>query len=332
MINVTAIRKLDRNELVKQLGASGEDQQELFQTACSIRNNGRFGRKVELRSVIEISNRCRQGCRYCTMGGEDKVVYFSLSREEILASLRGLASIGRRSFLVQSGENVDESFLDGVTSACHDFTTEFPDAKIILCMGNLPLEQYVRLRQAGATRYILKFETSRPDHYHYCKPKDEFSNRETCLQNLFNAGFQVGSGNIVGLPGQTADDLVDDLIFGMKYPFSMISSTRFISNERSEFRDYPCGDINLTLNFIALLRILHPDCLIPSTSSLALGNMDGQLRGLLAGCNTVTIHDGTAKNLKKEYPIYSDNRFTPSENYCRDLIKKAGMTPEVYLI
>ena len=332
MLRLENIEQLDKEYLKQCLLFKDNEQEELFETARSVRDNGRFGKQVELRSVIEISNRCRQQCRYCTMGSENKVHYFSMSSEEIYAALTRLANIGRRTFLLQSGENNDSDYIDNVKNGCAKFLLECPDAKIILCLGNLSYEQYVILRETGAQRYILKFETSRPEHYHFCKPKDELCNRIHCIENLFRAGFQVGSGNITGLPEQTLDDLINDIILTTKYPFSMVSSTKFCSNERSEFHNYPNGDINTTLNMLAILRILHPDCLIPSTSSLTLGKKNGQLLGLQAGCNTVTIHDGTADNLKKEYPIYSDQRFTPSEKFCRELVKQAGMTPASYLI
>ena len=112
----------------------------------------------------------------------------------------------------------------------------------------------------------------------------------------------------------------------------MASATKFIPNNFSEFKDAPAGNINLTLNFLAILRIIKPDCLIPSTSSLEQGSTNGQTIGLLAGCNTVTIHDGTPKEFEKNYSIYSDDRFMPGEKYCRDIISNVGMNAVPYLI
>ncbi len=329
---VQDIRSLDAEVLKHYILCKGDEQSALFSMAREVRDTSSFGKRVELRSVIEISNRCRQACRYCTMGKDDAVKPFALNSDQILENLERLATLGRRTFLVQSGENADSGFLGDVERTCSIFTKKYPDACLILNLGNLELDDYIRLRKSGAKRYLLKFETGRADHYHYCKPKDELESRLACLDNLFTAGFQVGTGNIVGLPKQTLDDLVNDLRLTMRWPLSMVSATKFIPNERSEFKDAKPGDIDMTLNCLALLRILHPDCLIPSTSSLAIGTTSGQLMGLMAGCNTVTIHDGTDESFKGDYPIYSDNRFTPGEQYCRDLIKNADMIPEAYLI
>ena len=105
----------------------------------------------------------------------------------------------------------------------------------------------------------------------------------------------------------------------------MVSATRFISNKLSLFKDYPDGDINQTLNFLAILRILKPNCLIPSTTSLSINKDEGQLKGLMAGCNTITIHDGTPKDFEKNYSIYSESRIFPQEEYCINIINKANM-------
>ena len=330
-IDINAIKNIDKNEIKRCLQFKNEQQKELFAIARQIREKSKFQNNVELRSVIEISNICAQKCKYCSMGKNGKEL-FTLSKEEILNKIKMLAKLGRRTFLLQSGEISKQSFIDDIAYVCKQATTLYPDIKLILCMGNLSKEQYKQLKEAGATRYILKFEASRADLHHDCRPSDTIENRLNCINDLIELGFQVGSGNIVGLPNQTLDDLVKDLELINKLKLSMASATKFIPNNFSEYKDSPAGDIDLTLNFLALLRIIKPDCLIPSTSSLEQGSINGQTMGLLAGCNTVTIHDGTPKEFEKNYSIYSDDRFMPGEKYCRDIISNVDMNAVPYLI
>ena len=330
-IDINAIKNIDANEIKKCLQMKGERQKDLFSLAREVRKNSTFGNNVELRSVIEISNICAQKCKYCSMGKNGKEL-FTLSKDEILNKIKMLASLGRRTFLLQSGEISKRSFVDEIAAVCNKATELYPDIKLILCMGNLSKDQYKQLKDAGATRYILKFEASRPDLHHYCRPSDTIENRLKCINDLIELGFQVGSGNIVGLPNQMLDDLVSDLELIKNLNLSMVSATKFIPNNFSEFKDFPAGDIDLTLNFLALLRILKPNCLIPSTSSLEQGSTNGQTMGLLAGCNTVTIHDGTPKEFEKNYSIYSDDRFMPAEEYCRNIITNVDMKAVPYLI
>lgn len=330
-IDINKIRNLDKNEIKRCLKLQTEEQEELFSVAREIRNQSKFANNVELRSVIEISNICVQKCKYCSMGKNGKKL-FTLPKEEILSKIKMLASVGRRTFLLQSGERSNQNFIDDIAFVCKKAMEFCPDIKLILCMGNLSKEQYKQLKEAGATRYILKFETSNANLHHYCRPSDTIENRLKCINDLISLGYQTGSGNIVGLPNQTLDDLVSDLELINKLKLSMVSATKFIPNNFSEFKDTPAGNINLTLNFLALLRIIKPDCLIPSTSSLEQGSTNGQVMGLLSGCNTVTIHDGTPKEFEKNYSIYSDNRFMPEEQYCRDIIANVGMNAVPSLI
>ncbi len=109
------------------------------------------------------------------------------------------------------------------------------------------------------------------------------------------------------------------------FKLTMISTSVFIPGEDSNYRDKPKGDLDITLNYTALMRILYPQMLIPSTSSLEKAKEGGQYLGLMAGANTVTIHDGTPLELKRYYPIYSVNRFIPNENYIKDIVMKAHL-------
>lgn len=325
------IKSLNKEKIKEFLMLRGNNQEKLILTAKELRNKGKFQNKAELRSVIELSNICSQSCRYCSMGTNGKDIYV-LSKDEILNKMKKLASLGRRTFLLQSGESHSKHFIDDISFCCEEILKLHSDIKIILCMGNLSKNEYKQLKNAGASRYILKFETSNATHHKFCRPSDSIENRLTCIENLIEIGFQTGSGNIVGLPGQTLDNLYEDLVLMDRLDLAMVSATKFISNEYSEFKNYPDGDIDLTLNFLAILRILKPDCLIPSTSSLETNSSNGQLRGLLAGCNTVTIHDGTPKEFEKKYSIYSEKRYTPEEEFCINIIKQAGMEPAQYLI
>jgi biotin synthase len=87
----------------------------------------------------------------------------------------------------------------------------------------------------------------------------------------------------------------------------------------------PTGDVETTLNFMALLRIKNPAALIPTTSSLEKLKADGQYLGLMAGANTVTIHDGTPQELQHLFPIYDQKRFRPNDHHLCEIVERAGL-------
>ena len=321
------IDDLDRQAITEILHWRGGKQERLFREARNAREK-HFDNAVELRSVIEVSNICRQQCLYCTMGKQAEVNPFTLTKEKILHTIDFLyESKGRRTILLQAGENPDQKFINHVSSVCFSIRERYPDVEVALCLGNLHDEQYEQLFVAGACRYILKFETSSPRLYSWYKnERDTLKNRLSRLQVLQEIGFQIGTGSIIGLPRQTLDDVVNDILLTQQFELSMVSATVFIPNERSAFAGQRQGDLELTLNAIALLRLLNPRCLMPATSSLERAEKGGQLRGLLAGCNTLTIHDGTPPERRADFPIYSDSRFRPQTEFCRNLAASANMT------
>ena len=187
------------------------------------------------------------------------------------------------------------------------------------------IKAYCKANDLLLIDYILKFETSNSELFGFCKPNDSLENRLECIHTLSRIGYRVGSGNIVGLPGQTLDDLVSDLKLVHELPLSMNSATIFIPAENSDFAHELAGDPIHTLNMMALMRIMNPDRLMPTTSSLEKMIPDGQYLGLLAGANTITIHDGTPEELQQYFPIYSSKRIRPQLEHFRAILEKAQL-------
>lgn len=309
----------------KALAFRGEDQEGLFRLARETRREFFPHNEVEVRSVIEISNICKQKCRFCGMNVYSKRERYVIRDRDLLEISEDIYSRGRRVLLLQSGENSSREYIDFICTCLEALKRKFSDLAIILCLGELSFAQYRQLKEAGADRYILKFETSNPVLYEKIKPGDSLQARIECIRMLIELGFGVGSGNIIGLPGQTMQDIVNDLLFLSGFDLVMTSTTVFIPGEDSDYRDEPMGDADTALNFMALMRILYPKMLIPSTSSLEKARKGGQYLGLEAGANAVTVHDGTPAEMKRLFPIYSVNRFTPNEKYMRDIVSRARL-------
>lgn len=324
---VAALRQEDYSEqvLYDALQLKDDEQMEMFQLAQKRRLEHFPDNRAQARSVIEISNVCRQKCRYCAIGGKDQTKNYTLSTEQIVMLVDYLYEKGRRVVLLQSGENLNEDFINGTIKAVDQVKAKHSDLRVILCMGDLSHEQYQALYDAGASDYILKFETSNAKLFAYCKPNDTFEHRLSCINDLCEIGYRVGSGNIVGLPAQTLEDLVSDLQLVHKLPLGMNSATIFIPAENSAFAHEPAGDPIHTLNMMALMRIMNPHRLMPTTSSLEKMIPNGQYLGLLAGANTVTIHDGTPEELQQYFPIYSSKRIRPQKDHFRDILGRANM-------
>jgi biotin synthase len=317
----------DDSDLSSALGFRGSEQEVLFTIARQIRDQSFPERSAELRSVIEISNICKQRCNFCNIGAPDTAKYV-IQPHDLLELVDCLYhERGRRVFLLQSGENNSRGFVNLVVASCRRIAQALPDVTLVLCIGNLTREQFRTIRDTGVARYILKIEASNPRLYHLSKPHDNWDDRKRCLDDLLDLDFKVGSGIIVGLPMQQHDDLVADLTFMHRLPLSMVSATVFVPGAGTVYERESPGDVHTTLNFMALLRIMNPAALMPTTSSLEKLLPDGQLRGLMAGANSLTVHDGTPERLQALFPIYDNKRFRPQDDRLLAIAAKAGLRP-----
>ncbi len=314
-----------KENIINALRFHGRKQEELFNHACKVRDEV-FNKKVEIRSVVEYSNICRQACCYCGMNKKSDVERFILKRDDVLKQVADLYGKGRRVIMFQTGEYSSDNYFNSIYLLLKEIKRKYQELSITCCFGNMPGYQYKKLRDIGIDRYLLKFETSDSELYKKIKPTDTLRNRLDHLEIIKKLGFHVGSGNMTGLPGQTLDSLAEDIMLLKKLDVQMGSTSVFIPNDMSKFADRPSGDLNLALNFMAVLRIVYPAILIPSTSSLNLLNKDGLLSGLMAGANTITMHDGTPLNEEEKFVIYKSNRYRPRNTLIK-AVEKTGLKP-----
>lgn len=327
MFEVLAKENFNKGIFHKALLLKGQEQKQLFELARKKRRDYFLQEKVEVRSVIEISNNCQRKCNFCNIN-----FYFRNQKKYLISFSELIKIVGyiyhrknRRVVMLQSGENRSQKYIDFVCRCTNTMKRRYKDLIIVLCLGSLKQNQYRQLRASGADRYILKFETSNPALYKQIKPDDCLEKRVECINKLAELGFEVGTGNIIGLPNQSIKDIVNDLCFIKNFKLKMVSTSVFIPGENSNYRGKPIGDINLTLNYMALMRIIYPQMLIPSTSSLEKAKTGAQYLGLMSGANAVTIHDGTPPELKKHFPIYSINRFIPRESHIKKIVARAHL-------
>jgi len=312
---------ISRPNLERILRADGVLQQRLFRAARETRHT-HGGDRVLLRGVIEISNYCQRSCDYCAMRPENKVLSrYRLPAETIVETasrIKNQAEIG--TVFLQSGQDPhSDPILERVIPKIKSRTNQ----NILLNIGEKPKELYRKLKQLGADSVILKFETS--DHALYeAIAHSSLEKRLECLRSIKELGYQIGTGNIIGLPGQTIDTMVDDILLAREIAPDFVSSSPFIPNQNTPLQDMPFGDLNLTLNTIAILRVLLPDALIPSVSALEKIHEGGQVMGLNAGANVLTINF-TPEESRKKYAIYSKQRFVVRLDHAMRTIEQAGL-------
>jgi len=312
--------------------APAETRQELFAAAVEQRRKY-YGNRVFLRGLIEFSNYCKNNCFYCGIrGGNKKAVRYRLSQDEIMKCCANGYQLGFRTFVLQSGEDpyYTDDKMCGIISMIKE---KYPDCAVTLSLGEKSEESYRRYFKAGADRYLLRHETADDEHYSRLHPSEmSLENRKKCLYTLKEIGFQVGAGFMVETPYQTFENLASDLIFLRELKPHMIGIGPFIPHRDTIFADWKTPSADLTLIMIALVRLMLPDSLMPSTTALGTVDPKGREKGLMAGANVVMPNLSPVEH-RKDYAIY-DNKICTGEEAAECLgcltsrIRSVGFEPD----
>lgn len=300
-------RKLNAEEYKALLLCQDAEVLEYLQWQAQEETLARFGNKIFIRGLIEISNRCRNNCYYCGIRNKNgNIARYELTQEEILACCREGYRLGFRTFVLQGGEAPEVK--DGrIAETVAAIRREFTDCAITLSLGERSREAYERFFQAGANRYLLRHETHNEQHYRKLHPVEmSLAHRLQCLDQLKEIGYQVGTGIMVGSPHQTIDHLVEDIRFIEQFRPEMIGMGPFIPHRDTPFATSPPGDMELTLKLLSILRLMLPAALIPATTALATLAPDGRERGILAGANVV-MPNLSPPSQRAKYSLY-DNK------------------------
>ncbi len=279
------------------------------------------GPGVLLRGIVEFSSFCRNACLYCGLNRNNRNLQrYRLTSKEILGSIARLSAAGIKTVVLQSGEDdaLDYLWFAGIIQ---EIKAKFSIA-ITLCLGERTLREYKVWRRAGADRYLLKIETSDRKLYESLHPGMSFPNRLRCLRQLRELGYQVGSGNIIGLKGQSLKHIAGDIIFFKQNNFDMIGIGPFIPHQRTKLSSQSRGDTRLTLKTLALTRIVTKYPHLPATTALGSQEEDYRVDGLKIGAN-VLMPNFTPLKYKALYEIYPGKRCISEESRtCLGCLKK----------
>jgi biotin synthase len=312
---LTSQATFSRNDLSAILGAKAVSDIEVIRRAAETVLLEQCGPQVHLRGLVESSNACSCDCLYCGIRKSNKGVNrYTLTADEIVACARVCSDMGYGSMVIQSGERSDKKFIDLTIEAVRRIKRETrretqPEGLgITLCIGQQSRETYQRLFDAGAHRYLLRIETTNPALFARIHPGDQtFESRLECLALLRDIGYQVGTGVMIGLPGQTLEDLANDILFYKKHDIDMVGMGPFIPDPETPLGCELCPDIakrvRLSLLMIAATRLTLRDVNIASTTALQALDPIGREKGLRFGANVI-MPQITPPQVRKDYQLY----------------------------
>jgi biotin synthase len=321
---------LDRKGLTAALACEDAAFEEALRQEAYRVKVATVGPEVYLRGLIEISNICVKDCLYCGIRRSVRCPRYELSEEEVLAAARVAASRRYGSLVIQGGERADKAFTQKITRLLKAIkaldTGEDPPLGITLSLGEQPREVYEEWFHAGAHRYLLRIEASNPDLYRKIHPEDHsYDRRLRALYDLKEIGYQAGTGAMIGLPYQTAEDMADDLLFYKEFDTPMVGMGPYNPHPETPLAvsgvPYPSAQrrFSLGLKMIALLRLLMPDINIAAATALEILDPRGREMGILSGAN-VLMPNITPREQMVKYNLY--NRKILNASDVQDLIEQ----------
>ncbi|MGG7078104.1 [FeFe] hydrogenase H-cluster radical SAM maturase HydE [Clostridium sardiniense] len=301
-----------REELLYLLdNITDEDQEYLIEKANDIRMKN-YSNKVYMRGLIEFTNYCKKDCMYCGIRKSNKNAdRYRLTFDEIIQCADIGDKLGYKTYVLQGGEDAyftDERMIEIIK----EIKKRHPNNAITLSLGERSYESYKKLYAAGADRYLLRHETASKHLYDKLHPGASFEERMQCLRNLKEIGYQAGAGFMVGLPGQTNEDLVNDLLFVKEFKPEMCGIGPFIPQKDTPLGEKIGGTLEKTVIMLAIIRLLLPDVLLPA--STALGSVDplGREKGIKAGGNVV-MPNLSPTEVRDKYALYDGKICTGDE-------------------
>lgn len=304
---------LERGEMRTLLESMTDEEEEFLYASARQVCEAHYHKAVFLRGLIEFSSWCRNDCYYCGLRHSNlNARRYRLSAEEILACADRGYELGFRTIVLQSGE--DPFYRDeDICLLVSEIKEHHPDCAVTLSIGEKSRESYQRYFNAGADRYLLRQETSDPQHYRHLHPDTlTIENRKRCLQDLKEIGFQVGCGIMVGSPGQTMDHILEDLYYMAHFRPHMVGIGPFIPHHDTPFAGEKAGTVKDTLHLLAVIRLMLPRVLLPATTALGTIDPKGREKGILAGANVVMPNLSPA-GVREKYLLYDGKICTGDE-------------------
>lgn len=318
---------MDKKEILEALRdpAAGEA---LFREADRVRRQY-CGDQAQLRGVVHFSNHCCCDDLYCGLRKSNKhIARFRMTDDQIVGTALSIAAAGLRTVVLQSGEDgyYTRERLCGLLRRILDEA----DVAITLSLGERSPEDLQAFKEAGASRYLMKHETMNPELYAKMRPGRRLDDRLRALETIRGLGYQTGVGNIVGLPGQTLEDLAADILFFQEFQPDMVNIGPFIPDGNTPLRDAPAGDVERMLRVFALTRIVTRNTHLAAANTVATrDSAQGQYRALVQGGANVIMPNcnpfvqSRQDKIEYEFQITTNKRYV-SVAEAKDVLRKAG--------
>ncbi len=309
------IRNLTKDEIIFLLKIKDPIEKEVLFSEANIIRQTHLKDFICIHGIIEFSNFCENDCFYCGLQKKNQELKrYRMNIDEIVkVADKAVNEKGYKLLVLQSGE--DYFYTDDMLSEIIKKIKKKCRTFLFMSIGERSHECYKRMKQAGCDGVLFRFETSNPKLFKKLHPKGkDFKKRFELLKFMRKLNYFIATGSIIGLPGQSIEDLADDILIMKKWA-NMISMGPFVSSDNTPLAKHSSGDPEMNLKMIAILRFLMPDTRIPVVTSLeTLLGEGGRKKALQAGANSL-MFNLTPPKYRSLYKIYPDKFFQKEEKW-----------------
>lgn len=207
-------------------------------------------------AMLGYSNVCKNQCLYCGMRAGNQVPRYRISPEDAVATAKLAYAQGYRRIFLISGEDPKYGY-ENLLIMVTEMTAM--GMEVSLAAGEYSPQQYQELSQAGAKEYVVKFEMSQPEVFNRLNPSTTFEKRMHAIEAVQKSGMALGSGNIIGYPGQTVEMLAEDIELMQRLQISWAPNIPYMPAAGTPLaNEGGPGDIVTMLKEVAILRLTMP--------------------------------------------------------------------------
>ncbi len=276
--------------------------------------------RVMVTALLGYDNICKNQCMYCGMrAGYPGLKRYRMAIDDVYKAETTVKELGINRIFLISGEDPKYDFNTIISMVEYGKRLGL---YISLAAGELSSDKYRALESAGLDEYVLKFETSNQDMFARIKPSTTFEKRMNCIEFIKNSKMELASGNIVGLPHQTLEDIADDILLMKKLRISWAPIIPYMPVPNTPLaKEGGRGSLEITIKEISILRIMMPSVNITAQQpgediKNGLADVQGNLNALSAGANVLFV-DMLPPVLAKDFHVINNRMIEGIQNVNR---------------
>ena len=295
--------KVSNEELLYLLNIEGQKEIGLLKKTANFLRQKYLKNSCCVHGIIEISNVCSQDCKYCGISYlNKKITRYKMTKEEILETVHEAVEIyGFKALVLQAGEGA--YLADELYEVIKEIKNKY-SVLIFISFGEIGIKGLKKLFEAGARGLLLRFETSNERIYKDLHPLKSLETRIEHLKKAYEIGYLIITGGLIGLPGQTKEDLLNDILLAKELNAEMYSFGPFLPHPDTPLKNEQLPGPLEMLKVLAVSRITNPEnAKILVTTGFETLDKKAREEGLMAGANSVMLNV-TPKIYRKNYSIY----------------------------